>query len=161
MLLLDEHHPSLHWLVTGPDEAGMADHIRSVAGRLGERLHFQGFTREPQAYMAAADVFCLPSYREGFNNSVLEAAAVGIPTVASRIYGLTDAIEDGVSGLLVPPADAPALAAALQRLLNDAQARRIMGQAARERALELFSRERIVEGLAAFYRRLFGKADPA
>ena len=161
MLLLDERHPSLHWLVAGPDEAGMADHIRSVTGRLGERLHFQGFTREPQAYMAAADVFCLPSYREGFGSSVLEAAAAGIPSVASRIYGLTDAIEDGVSGLLVPPADAPALAAALQRLLDDAQARRAMGQAARERALKLFSRERIVEGLAAFYRRLFDQADPA
>lgn len=154
MLLLDERFADLHWLVVGPDEGGMAEHIRAVAGRLGERVHFQGFTREPESCMAAADIFCLPSYREGFGSSVLEAAAAGVPSVASRIYGLTDAVEDGVSGLLVPPGDAPALAAALAKLLADAPSRQAMGQAARRRALERFSRTRIVEGLRDFYRRL-------
>lgn len=159
MLALDERFPSLHWLVVGPDEGGMVEHILSVAGRLGERLHFQGFTKEPEAYMAAADIFCLPSYREGFGSSVLEAAAAGVPSVATRIYGLTDAVEDGVSGLLVPPARVPELADALQRLLNDSELRAAMGQAARVRALQRFSQERIVEGLSAFYARVFARRE--
>lgn len=161
MLLLDERFPALHWLVVGPDEGGMVEHIRSVAGRLGERLHFQGFTREPEAYMAAADVFCLPSYREGFGSSVLEAAAAGVPSVATRIYGLTDAVEDGVSGLLVPPANAPGLAYALHRLLDEEEIRLVMAQAARSRALQRFSRERVVEGLSAFYQRIFTQRNKA
>lgn len=154
MLLLDQRFPSLHWLVVGPDEGGMVEHIRSVAGRLGERLHFQGFTREPEAYMAAADIFCLPSYREGFGSSVLEAAAAGVPSVATRIYGLTDAVEDGLSGLLVAPADAVALAGALGLLLCDQAKCQAMGLAGRDRALARFSRQRIVDGLRDFYRRL-------
>lgn len=151
---LDERFDSVHWLIVGPDEGGMVEHIRSVAGRLDNRLHFQGFTREPESCMTAADIFCLPSYREGFGSSVLEAAAAGVPSVASRIYGLTDAVEDGVSGVLVPAGDASALAAALATLLSDRQACRAMGQAARTRALERFSRARIVEGLHDFYSRV-------
>lgn len=154
MLLLEDRFGSLHWLIVGPDEGGMVEHIRSVAGRLGHRLHFQGFTPEPESCMAAADIFCLPSYREGFGSSVLEAAAVGIPSVASRIYGLTDAVEDGVSGLLVPAGDTAALVAALDKLLADSELSLTMGRAARARALERFSRERIVEGLCDFYRRI-------
>ena len=154
MLALDARHPAVHWLIVGPDEGGVVEHIRSVAGSLGERLHFQGFTREPEAYMAAADIFCLPSYREGFGSSVLEAAAAGVPSVASRIYGLTDAVEDGASGLLVPAADANALGEALNALLVDEVRCQSMGVAARERALLRFSRSRIVEGLRDFYLRL-------
>lgn len=149
--------PDVHWLVVGPDEGGMEAHIRDVCSAWSKRLHFQGFTREPQQYMAAADLFCLPSYREGFGSSVLEAAAAGIPSVATRIYGLTDAVADGSTGLLVPPHDAAALTEALLRLLQDAPAREAMGRAARMRALEKFSSARIVGGLAEYYARITGK----
>ena len=161
MVELDDRFHDLHWLIVGPDEGRMVEHIRSVAGSLGQRLHFQGFTREPEAYMAAADLFCLPSYREGFGSSVLEAAAAGIPSVATRIYGLTDAVADEVSGLLVPPARVPELVAALTRLIEDASVRQSMGQAARERALQRFSRERIVEGLSDFYTRVLSREGKA
>ena len=156
MVMLDARFPRLHWLVVGPDEEGMVDHALSVAGRLGERLHFQGFTRVPEAYMAAADIFCLPSYREGFGSSVLEAAAAGVPSVATRIYGLTDAVQEGVTGLLVKPANVTELANALECLLEDDEMRSVMGQAARTRALGSFSRERIVSGLMDFYVRVLG-----
>ena len=159
MVQLDDQLPDVHWLIAGPDEGGMVEHIRSVAGCLGERLHFQGFTREPEAYMAAADIFCLPSYREGFGSSVLEAAAAGVPSVATRIYGLTDAVEDGVSGLLVPSASVPELKAALQRLIEDGELRAAMGEAARTRALLRFSRAKVVGGLSDFYARIFGQGN--
>ena len=161
MLRLDEQFPELHWLIVGPDEGGMTEHIRSVAGCLGERLHFQGFTQEPESYMAAADIFCLPSYREGFGSSVLEAAAAGVPSVATRIYGLTDAVEEGASGLLVLPANVAELVVALQTLLENHEMRTAMGKAARARALQRFSRERIVTGLSDFYFRVLAKGGKA
>ncbi len=157
MRMLDSYFPRAHWLVVGPDEGGQVDYVRSLAGCLGERLHFIGFTREPELYMAAADVFCLPSYREGFGSSVLEAAAVGVPSVASRIYGLSDAVEDGVTGVLVTPGDAQALAVALSGLLGNRELRQRMGNAARTRALRLFSSERVVAGLREFYRRVLAE----
>ena len=122
-----------------------------------DRVHFKGFTREPEKYMAAADIFCLPSYREGFGSSVLEAAAVGVPAVASKIYGLTDAVDEGVTGLLVPPANAVALAAALETLLNDEEMQLAMGANARARALLLFSRRKVVEGLIEYYQEIFSR----
>lgn len=155
MLSLNACFDELHWLVVGPDEGGMAAHVSAKVGAFADRVHIQGITHEPETYMAAADIFCLPSYREGFGNSVLEAAAVGIPTVATRIYGLTDAVEDGVTGLLVNPGDSEDLAKNLRLLLEDVSLRHEMGEAARKRALELFSQERIVKGLGQFYARVF------
>lgn len=147
---LGDAFPAVHWLFVGPDEESMAEQIRAGAGALAGRLHFQGFTAQPERFMAAADVFCLPSYREGFGSSILEAAAAGVPGVATRIYGLTDAVEEGVTGLLVPPRDSDALAEALAALLEDTPRRVAMGQAARTRAVDHFAASRIVEGLAEF-----------
>ncbi len=160
MLRIDDAFSCLHWLLVGPDEGGMEAHVRGAARALGPRLHFPGPTREPERFMAAADLFCVPSYREGFGISALEAAAAGLPSVATRIYGLTDAVEDGETGILVPPRDAPALADAIATLLRDSSRRRTMGGAARDRALRLFSGERIVAGLADFYRRIREVREP-
>lgn len=150
MQVLGERHPAVHWLFVGPDESLITEQLRQAASAFPERVHFQGFTAQPERFMAAADLFCLPSYREGFGSSILEAAAVGIPGVATRIYGLTDAVEEGVTGLLVPPRDVGALMAALECLLGDDPRRELMGQAARRRAVERFGATRIVEGLVVF-----------
>lgn len=157
MKTLGERFATVHWLFVGPDEGNMADEIRLAASRFSDRLHFQGFTTQPETFMAAADLFCLPSYREGFGSSILEAAAAGIPGVATRIYGLTDAVEDGVTGLLVPPRDVDALTNALSALLQDGSRRETMGKAARQRAVERFGALRIVEGLAAFLAERQGR----
>jgi glycosyltransferase involved in cell wall biosynthesis len=105
-------------------------------------------------YMAAADIFCLPSYREGFGSAVLEAAACSVPAVATRIYGLTDAVEEGVTGILVPPRNALALAEALIQLLNDNVLRQKMGESARLRVLLNFSRDYIVSSLALYIHNI-------
>lgn len=150
MQALGDRYPAVHWLFVGPDEGGMAEGISRASSRFVDRVHFLGFTAEPEHFMAAADIFCLPSYREGFGSSILEAAAVGVPGVATRIYGLTDAVEDGVSGLLVPPHDVVALTEALAALLEDAPRRQAMGEAARSRAVKRFAEGRVVEGLVTF-----------
>ncbi|WBY00731.1 glycosyltransferase family 4 protein [Ramlibacter tataouinensis] len=150
---LASRHPDLHLVLAGPDEGGLALAQRG-AGAASSRLHAVGMTREPERHMAAADVFCLPSYREGFGLSLLEAASAGLPCVASRIYGITDAVQDGATGLLVPVRDAPALAAAIERLLQDEALRSRLAAAARERALGRFSREAMMQHWMRLYEEV-------
>jgi glycosyltransferase involved in cell wall biosynthesis len=100
--------------------------------------HIVGYTDCPESYMAIADILCLPSYREGFGTVVIEAAAMGVPTVGTRIYGLTDAVDEGQTGLLVAPRNSEVLFAALQILLKDVPMRERMGRLAMQRAHTFF-----------------------
>jgi glycosyltransferase involved in cell wall biosynthesis len=106
-------------------------------------------------YERAAVVVC-PSRREGYGVAAREAMAHGRPVVASAVGGLVDAVEDGVTGLLVPPRDPAALRSALERLLGDAELRRRYGEAARDRAREAFSWEAATSATIAAYRRVLG-----
>jgi glycosyltransferase involved in cell wall biosynthesis len=117
-----------------------------------------GYDAHPERFVAVSDLFCLPSYREGFGNVVIEAAAMGVPSVGTRIVGLVDAIEDEVTGLLVPPRDVVALSRALARMLDDDALRARLGAAARERAASLFDAKRMNEELLEEYRRLAERA---
>ncbi len=99
----------------------------------------------------AADVFVFPSVFEGLGISLVEALACGLPAIGSRTGGIVDVIDDGRTGLLVAPADAPALESALRRLLDDAVARDEMGRAGRTEALARFDERDAV----AKYRALF------
>ncbi len=116
--------------------------------------HIVGYSECPEAYFAIADILCLPSYREGFGTVVIEAAAMGVPTVGSDIYGLSDAVEHGVTGLLVPPRNAEMLANALSRLLDDKSLLAKMGEAAKRRTQALFDGELLNKQVAAEYCRL-------
>lgn len=100
------------------------------------------------------DVSVLCSFREGFSNVVLESMASGTPIVASRVGGNPEAIEDQVTGLLFDPARPAELANKLLFLLENERLRKSMGDAARERALQLFSRKRMLENYDVIFRRL-------
>jgi glycosyltransferase involved in cell wall biosynthesis len=141
-------------LAVGPDEEALGGEI----GRLcGARARVTGYTPAPERYIAAADVLCLPSYREGFGSVVIEGAAAGLPAIGSRIYGVQDAIVDGKTGLLFEAGNVADLTAKLRRLLGDAALRGHLGVAARERALAEFSEDRLVRLLAARYREILGE----
>lgn len=144
-------NPSAWLLVVGPDEAGLRRDMEFRLGAALKRTRFVGYTERPEAFMAAADVFCMPSYREGFGMVIIEAAAAGIPTVASRIYGITDAVDEGCTGLLHPPGDVAGIAEEMTTMANDPARRLVMGHAARERALRLFSRRAITDAWMRFY----------
>ncbi len=116
--------------------------------------HIVGYTECPEACMAIADILCLPSYREGFGTVVIEAAAMGVPTVGSDIYGLSDAVVNGETGILTPPRDAAALTNALAGLLADEERRVAMGRAAKRRAEELFSADEVNGKVIAEYCNL-------
>lgn len=139
-----------HLLVVGPDEGGLRTRMREICAHAADRLHFVDYTDQPQAYMTAADIFCLPSYREGFGSVVIEAAAVGVPALASRIYGLTDAVDDGRTGLLFAAAEVPELVRNLVILLDDPALRKTMGANARKRAQASFSSKVVTAAFVAY-----------
>ena len=141
-------------VLVGAEENVSFAEVRQACGLYGNRVHRIDFSPVPERYMAAADIFCLPSYREGFGQVIIEAAACGVTTVASRIYGITDAVEDGVTGKLFPAGDVAALTAALAALLDDDALRARMGEAARARALERFASAKITAELIARYQEL-------
>lgn len=132
-------------LLVGPDEDGLAE---SFSGQEG--VHLIGYSDKPEHYMLAADVFCLPSYREGFGSVLIEAAAVGIPAIASNIYGVTDAVVDGETGLLHPPGNVEELERLLALLSDDVALRHRLGNAAKVRAQCSFSSSTLTEAMAVF-----------
>lgn len=139
-------------MIVGPDEGDLSEAIRSRAESGGVEVRLTGGTASPEKYLAASDVFCLPSYREGFGSSVLEAAAVGLPAIVSRIYGLVDAVDEGHTGLCHPPGDIDAIALCLRMLAKDQSLRARMGESARMRAIEKFSPALITSELEKLYR---------
>lgn len=139
------------WLV-GPDE-GAAASLASVPAELRPRVALPGPTRTPERFMAAADLLALPSHREGFGSTVIEAAACAVPAVASRIYGLTDAVIEGETGLLHEPRSIDDLSRALAMLADDRERRRRMGDAAMRRARRDFDPAAIATALLDFYER--------
>src|SRR5688572_9462240 len=104
--------------------------------------------------MAAADVFCLPSHREGFGSVIIEAAAAGLPAIGSRIYGIVDAIEENRTGLLFEAGNVADLAAAMRALAADGALRARLAGAARERVIRDFSKEAVTRAVVDFYERV-------
>jgi glycosyltransferase involved in cell wall biosynthesis len=137
-----------HLLVVGPDEENL---LALPTLRETRRMLVLDHTSEPERYVKAADVLCLPSRREGFGNVILEAACAAVPAIASRIYGVVDAVIDGETGLLFPVDDVGALTACMMRLIAEPDVRRKLGDAARERAIRSFSQEIVTEALMRTY----------
>lgn len=138
-------------LLVGPDEGGMMDALGDPAHARGTRIVHHGYTSNPEHYMAAADAFCLPSHREGFGSVIIEAAAVGVPAIGARIYGITDAVSEGETGLLHEVGNAKDLFRCMKVLVSNRDLNARLGVAALDRARLRFSRERVVAALMAFY----------
>ena len=143
---------SMWLLLVGPDEENLGSFIQASPAIM--KTIMVGHTSSPELYLAASDIFVLPSYREGFGSSVIEAGACGIPAVASRIYGLTDAVVHGRTGLLVTRGDVGELARAMERLGKDRKLRLRMGRVAQRRAKVRFDQKKITEALLQFYRKI-------
>jgi len=147
---------SVFLILVGPFEADAENIVASASeDDLSRNLKVVGYSNEPEKYMALADLLCLPSYREGFGTVVIEAAAMGTPTVGTDIYGLSDAIVNGETGILVPVRDPASLKQAIVSILSDARLLEAMGEAARVRAITEFSANTCSELLINEYKRFF------
>lgn len=133
------------WLcLLGPDEDDVTCRFQDILGEYGDRCRIMGFSQTPELYMAAADFLCLPSFREGFGMVIAEAASAGLPAIGSRIYGISDAIADGKTGLLVKAGDSDELFHAMNQLVNDPGLRIEMGQCARKFVAEHLEAQQVV-----------------
>jgi glycosyltransferase involved in cell wall biosynthesis len=136
----------------GPLEGSLSR--RAVELGLGERAHFAGAVGQEAmaSYYAAADVFCLPSFAEGVPVVLMEAMATGRPVVTTRIAGIAELVEDGVSGVLVAPGNLAQLVAALERLAISPDLRANMSVAGRQRVEEQFDAVKCAHQVANMFR---------
>jgi glycosyltransferase involved in cell wall biosynthesis len=159
---LRDRDAAVHLLVVGPLDdddpvpAAVIDGLRS-----DPRVHFTGSVRDTPPLYAAMDVLALPTYREGFSNVALEAAAMGLPIVATRVPGCIDAVQDGRTGTLVPPRDPEALLGAIETYLGDPALRERHGMAGRLRTVAEFQPRAIWEGILREYAALLSTRAPS
>lgn len=133
-------------VIVGADEDGLLPEVNQTEGAI-----FCGFSDDISAYFSAADLLCLPSHREGFGNVVIEAAACGLPTLASRIYGLSDAIVDNETGILHQVKDAKDIEIKMLSLCQNKRQLEMMSERALQRVYSEFSERVIVEEFIKFY----------
>lgn len=138
-------------LAIGHDE----EDLRFTASdKLGDDFVYVPYTDQVEKYIASADVLVLPSYREGFGQSVLEASACELPVVVTDIYGLADAVVDGVTGLTVELGNPSSIAWAIETLFADPDKRFALGSAGRRRAIELFDQNLVIDAYTRYVEDL-------
>lgn len=146
--------PEARFVLVG-DGAGKKDFERQVAELgLGKHFSFLGRRGDVPRILGCCDIAVLPSRAEGLSNAVLEYLAAGLPTVASRVGGNAEIVEDGKTGLLVPPQDSSALAEALLRLIRDPDFAARLGKNGREYVASHFSFQRMIENTDQLYTEL-------
>jgi glycosyltransferase involved in cell wall biosynthesis/ribosomal protein S18 acetylase RimI-like enzyme len=142
--------------VIGPDDTSKGDSLPTelVDKARADGVRFLGMRTDVDDLYRALDIFVLPSHREGFPRAAMEAAASGLPVVATDIRGCREVVEDGVNGLLVPVRDPASLAKAIQTIGDDPQLRAKLGKAGEERARRLFDESAIVGIVLDAYRQV-------
>jgi len=144
--------PHLMIVGEGPLEDELKQRVRQL--ELTNSVTFTGFRADIPEVTSAVDVAVLPSEFEGMGRVVLEAMAAGKPVVASRVGGIPDLVRDGVNGLLVPPNDVAALAAALRKVLTDGALREQLSEGAADSLDRKYSSSAMIEQIHAFYNAL-------
>jgi glycosyltransferase involved in cell wall biosynthesis len=130
---------AVHLLLLGDFESGDPVDRETVEWiSTSPATHSLGFVPDPKPYYRLMSAFVFPTYREGLSKVLLEAAAAGVPAVSTKVTGVVDIVQDGLTGILVPPGDAPALARAVGRLLDEPETAARMARAARSMIREHF-----------------------
>jgi sugar transferase (PEP-CTERM/EpsH1 system associated) len=151
---LRQRYTGAKLLVVGDGPLRTALEAQAVLAGVAEAVSFLGVRDDIPDLLRSMDVFALPSVNEGISNTILEAMASGLPVVARRVGGNPELVDDGITGTLYEGASADALARALAPYLADPTLRAAQGTAARERAVQKFSLEGMVQRYAALYDEL-------
>lgn len=138
-------------LFVGPDEDGEIERLRETNPELFVNVIDVGHVTNHEVYLAITDVLCLPSYREGFGSIVIDAATMGVPTIGSRIPGLTDSVVDQQTGMLFPAGNLDELVRLMLAFVENPKMRQTMGGGAKARVDEFFTADRLYAALKEFY----------
>lgn len=146
--------PAVHFVFAGdgPQFGNLTQRINELG--LAGNVHLLGLRRDVVNVLASLDLFVLPTHQEALGTAFIEAAAMGVPAIASRVDGVPEVVRDGETGLLVPVGDSAAIAASIIRLLADAPLRHTMGATARAWVEAHYSRQVMVDGMLAVYAKL-------
>ncbi len=156
--LIRERNPDVRFLIWG--DGPIRNQLKSLISelKLENSVELCGATTEPDLALRKLNIFVLPSLSEACSNGLLEAMATGLPVVATRVGGNLGIVEDGCTGLLVPPGDPMALAQAVSHLVEERHVAAQFGIRARERVLAEFSIQRMLERIEAFYREAIARS---
>tara|TARA_B110000008_G_scaffold275972_1_gene314410 strand:+ start:5336 stop:6511 length:1176 start_codon:yes stop_codon:yes gene_type:complete len=142
---IDHNCRDVQLILVGPEEDfSVQDEIAKLPGHIKDKILHFGFTKEPYKLLAFADFICLPSYREGYPVSILEAAAMGVPAVGSRVVGICDAIIENETGLLFNPRNIKDLSNLLCIMFDDDTLRKQFGKNAKSRVIKNFKQKKVV-----------------
>jgi glycosyltransferase involved in cell wall biosynthesis len=155
--LLHKDYPNTRLLLVGYDEENLMPQINQLGMDTGS-YYFFGPTSKPNELLQASDVFCLPSYREGFGTSIIEASLLEKPILCSDTYGLKETIIDDVTGLRHKTGDVNSILQQMKTLVKDKAKRQSMGQEGRKYILENFTAERISGAWLGFFKKLLTNA---
>lgn len=147
-LLPSDHNA--HLILVGHDEDGFKERLANGSDKYRDKVHFVGYKENVIDYMVESDIFALPSYREGLPISMLEAGAVGLPLIGTKIDGITDIVENNVNGILVRAGDAKELFQALDTLLRNNSLRRRLGDEAAKSIRLRFNEELLLNAYEKF-----------
>ena len=153
-----DRRPDVHFVIVGDGPLRTAVEARVAELGLTGHVHLAGLRRDVPDLMHAFDIFALTSLWEGLPRVLPQAMAAGLPIVATAVDGNAEAVTDGVNGFLTPPGDAPAMASAVLRLLEEPALSRRMGQAGQARTVE-FDVRKMVEDIASLYEGLLSEED--
>lgn len=155
---LFEKHEDMYLLMVGPNEnSGSVNEKLYEWSENNKNVIYCGFTNEVEKYLAASDVYVLPSYREGFGSAVIEAESMGVPVIISDIPGPTDAMKRDCTGLVVAKGSAKELANAMYTLYKDSDLRKEYGNNAYNFAVTNFEQEKLFEKILLDRNRLLGE----
>jgi glycosyltransferase involved in cell wall biosynthesis len=135
--------------ILGSDEENLTESVNNIAN-----IHYLGFKSNAQEYYSFADVLCLPSHREGFGNVIIEAASCNLPALASNIYGLSDAVENGGTGILHQVKNMQEIASSMESFLADPEKLVAMRKRCRARVEETFDERILVKEFILFYKEI-------
>ncbi|MGV8092849.1 MAG: glycosyltransferase family 4 protein [Mangrovibacterium sp.] len=157
---LQKEYNNVFLLLVGADEDNYATRINGNYSNLegGKNYCLYGLTNDPEQLLNAGDVFCLPSYREGFGVSVIEASSVGLPVIVSDTYGLRDSILPEVTGLVCKTYDVDSLHSSMKVLIEQADFRNLLGKNGRDYVLKWYKQSVVSKAWVEFYSTL-GKSE--
>ena len=143
----------VYLIILGHDEGSLIDSIINICKLKYQNLRFINFTEKREKYIAAADILCIPSYREGFSQSIIEAAAMRVPSIGSNIYGIKEAIVDKKSGILITPKNVNSIIKAINFFRNNPKKKYLYGKFAMKRVHNFFSDKILTNEWVKFYKK--------